>query len=114
MGVGKVDSCHRRYFWTLCQVLRLKNVIYKFVLFVVLNSLFGAMFPLPRIIYAMGSDGLVFKFLAKVHPKFQSPVVGTLLAGLLTGNFRYLLKSDLPPRNLFLKVLWQHCLTFLN
>lgn len=43
------------------------------------------MFPLPRIIYAMGSDGLIFKFLAKVHPKFQSPVVGTILAGILTG-----------------------------
>lgn len=61
---------------------------HKILFFVAFNSLFGAMFPLPRIIYAMGSDGLVFKFLAKVHPKFQSPVVGTLLAGLLTGNFR--------------------------
>ncbi|XP_066155947.1 high affinity cationic amino acid transporter 1-like isoform X2 [Euwallacea fornicatus] len=54
-------------------------------LFGLCASLFGAMFPLPRIIYAMGSDGLVFRFLAKVHPRFQSPVVGTLLAGLLTG-----------------------------
>lgn len=51
------------------------------------DSLFGAMFPLPRIIYAMASDGLVFRFLGDVSPRFQTPVVGTLLAGLLTGMF---------------------------
>ncbi|CAH1119164.1 unnamed protein product [Phaedon cochleariae] len=48
-------------------------------------SLFGAMFPLPRIIYAMANDSLVFKFLGKVSPRFQTPVIGTLVAGLLTG-----------------------------
>lgn len=49
-------------------------------------SLFGAMFPLPRIVYAMASDSLVFKFLGRVHSRFQTPVIGTLLAGLLTGT----------------------------
>ncbi|RZC32159.1 high affinity cationic amino acid transporter 1-like, partial [Asbolus verrucosus] len=48
-------------------------------------SLFGAMFPLPRIIYAMASDSLVFRFLGKVSSRFKTPVTGTLLAGLLTG-----------------------------
>ncbi|XP_018320308.1 high affinity cationic amino acid transporter 1 [Agrilus planipennis] len=48
-------------------------------------SLFGALFPLPRIIYAMASDGIIFKFLGKVNARFKTPVVGTLLAGLLTG-----------------------------
>lgn len=43
------------------------------------------MFPLPRIIYAMASDGLLFKILAKVHPKFQTPFMGTLIAGAITG-----------------------------
>uniref|UniRef100_A0A6P7GJA4 High affinity cationic amino acid transporter 1-like isoform X1 n=1 Tax=Diabrotica virgifera virgifera TaxID=50390 RepID=A0A6P7GJA4_DIAVI len=50
-----------------------------------LASLFGAMFPLPRIIFAMASDGLVFKFLGKINPRFQTPVIGTILAGVLTG-----------------------------
>ncbi|XP_076251381.1 high affinity cationic amino acid transporter 1 isoform X1 [Rhynchophorus ferrugineus] len=54
-------------------------------LFGLCASLFGAMFPLPRIIYAMGSDGLVFKILAKVHPKYQTPYLGTIFAGILTG-----------------------------
>ncbi|CAH1378518.1 unnamed protein product [Tenebrio molitor] len=48
-------------------------------------SLFGAMFPLPRIIYAMASDSLIFRFLGRVSSRFKTPVVGTLLAGLLTG-----------------------------
>lgn len=48
-------------------------------------SLYGAMFPLPRIIYAMASDGLIFKFLGVVHSRFSTPVTGTIIAGLLTG-----------------------------
>ncbi|XP_063925550.1 cationic amino acid transporter 2 isoform X1 [Zophobas morio] len=49
------------------------------------SSLLGAMFPLPRIIYAMASDGLLFKALAIVHPKFQTPFMGTLIAGSIAG-----------------------------
>ncbi|XP_063228235.1 cationic amino acid transporter 2-like isoform X2 [Bacillus rossius redtenbacheri] len=49
-------------------------------------SLLGALFPLPRVIYAMANDGLVFRFLGKVHPRFQTPLLGTVLAGLLTGT----------------------------
>nr|CAD7205999.1 unnamed protein product [Timema douglasi] len=48
-------------------------------------GLLGALFPLPRVIYAMSTDGLVFRSLGNVHPRFQTPVVGTILAGLLTG-----------------------------
>lgn len=48
-------------------------------------SLFGAMFPLPRIIYAMAMDGLIFRFLGQVHHYFKTPFYGTLIAGLLTG-----------------------------
>ncbi|KAJ8966969.1 hypothetical protein NQ314_003192 [Rhamnusium bicolor] len=45
------------------------------------SSLLGAMFPLPRIIYAMACDGLLFKTLGKVHPTFHTPFMGTLIAG---------------------------------
>ncbi|KAL6448329.1 hypothetical protein ACFW04_000342 [Cataglyphis niger] len=48
-------------------------------------SLLGAMFPLPRVIYAMASDGLIFKWMGKVSSRFQTPIMGTLSAGLLTG-----------------------------
>ncbi|XP_044584976.1 cationic amino acid transporter 3-like [Cotesia glomerata] len=53
--------------------------------FALCTSLLGAMFPLPRILYAMGSDGVIFKFLAKVHRKTHTPILGTLASGLLIG-----------------------------
>lgn len=49
-------------------------------------SLFGAMFPLPRIIYAMANDGLIFRFLGKISRRFRTPLFGTILSGVLTGN----------------------------
>lgn len=48
------------------------------------SSLLGSQFPLPRIIYAMASDGLLFKSLAKVNPRTEVPVVATVYPGLLT------------------------------
>ncbi|XP_052903508.1 uncharacterized protein LOC128310824 isoform X1 [Anopheles moucheti] len=49
-------------------------------------SLFGAMFPQPRIIYAMAQDGLIFRALGEVSPRFKTPVFGTLCAAMLTGT----------------------------
>lgn len=45
-------------------------------------SLLGAMIPLPRIIYAKAKDGLVFRFLAQVSPRFQ--VIISRLQSLLS------------------------------
>ncbi|CAH0715860.1 unnamed protein product, partial [Brenthis ino] len=50
------------------------------------SSLLGAVFPLPRIIYAMSADGLLFRFLGRVSAKYQTPLVGTVLAGFFTGT----------------------------
>ncbi|XP_054162777.1 cationic amino acid transporter 2-like [Oppia nitens] len=49
------------------------------------TSLLGAMFPLPRIMYAMASDGLIFRFLATVHQRSQTPLYATIIAGLFAG-----------------------------
>ncbi|CAG2117432.1 unnamed protein product [Medioppia subpectinata] len=47
------------------------------------TSLLGAMFPLPRVLYAMASDGVIFRFLATIHPRFQTPLYSTLISGAL-------------------------------
>ncbi|XP_077535171.1 cationic amino acid transporter 3-like isoform X2 [Haemaphysalis longicornis] len=49
------------------------------------TSLLGAMFPLPRVLYAMGSDGLIFRFLATVHPRLRTPLIATALSGVFSG-----------------------------
>lgn len=58
--------------------------------FALFTSLLGAMFPLPRVLYAMGSDGVIFKFLAKIHPKTMTPIFGTIISGLLTGEIFFM------------------------
>ncbi|MGY0612101.1 MULTISPECIES: amino acid permease [unclassified Luteimonas] len=37
----------------------------------------------PRIFYSMARDGLLPKVLGKVHPKFHTPYVGTILVGIV-------------------------------
>jgi len=49
------------------------------------SSLIGAIYPLPRVLYSMAVDGLVFRFLSKVHEKTRVPVIGTLISGFLAG-----------------------------
>jgi hypothetical protein len=50
------------------------------------------MFPLPRILYAIASDGLIFRFLARINSRFKTPLIATLLSGLLAGR-----RQDLNP-----------------
>jgi APA family basic amino acid/polyamine antiporter len=40
----------------------------------------------PRIFYSMSKDGLLPKFFAKVHPKHQTPYIGTILVGIFAAS----------------------------
>lgn len=46
------------------------------------TTLFGSLFSLPRCMYAMAVDGLLFNFLGNVNSKTQLPLINLVISGL--------------------------------
>src|SRR5438445_3581870 len=47
------------------------------------STLLGSILTSPRIFFAMADDGLLFKRVARVHPRFHTPSVAIVVTGLL-------------------------------
>ncbi|CAF0760600.1 unnamed protein product [Adineta ricciae] len=48
------------------------------------SSIIGSLFPLPRVLYSMASDGLLFSLFSKISIKSHTPIYSTLIGGFLS------------------------------
>ncbi|XP_059395489.1 high affinity cationic amino acid transporter 1-like isoform X1 [Carassius carassius] len=54
------------------------------------TSLLGAMFPMPRVIWAMADDGLLFKFMTGINKRTKTPIHATITAGFVAAIMAFL------------------------
>lgn len=72
------------------------GIVSAVVLVSVLGALSGAIFVGPRVYYAMARDGLFFKRVARIHPRFKTPSISIFLQAFwacilaLSGTFEQL------------------------
>jgi len=63
------------------------GIIAVVVMVATFSTLLGSMLTAPRIFFAMADDGLFFRSVARVHPRFATPSVAIVLTALLGIGF---------------------------
>ncbi|XP_050305273.1 high affinity cationic amino acid transporter 1 [Anthonomus grandis grandis] len=74
--------------------ITIKWIVTSGAVFALCTSMLGAMFPLPRVIYAMANDGIVFKPLGKINSYTQTPFIATLFSGIFSGLMAMIFDLD--------------------
>ncbi|VDK84079.1 unnamed protein product [Onchocerca ochengi] len=58
------------------------------------TSLIGSMFALPRCVYAMAEDGLIFKMFEQINDKTQVPLKAVIVFGAITSVIAFLFEIE--------------------
>ena len=78
------------------------------VMFSVFGAMTGSILAAPRVYYAMAKDGLLFRWVSEVHPRFRTPhraiVLQAIWASVLAGTGTY--------RQLFTRVIFTEWIFF--
>ncbi|XP_050544201.1 high affinity cationic amino acid transporter 1-like isoform X2 [Daktulosphaira vitifoliae] len=82
------------HLYDLLNMQLIKYLVSGGALFALSASLLSAMFPLPRILYAMSKDGLLFNFLSKVNPTTKTPIIATIISGVFSGTLATIFNLD--------------------
>ncbi|KAK2167787.1 hypothetical protein LSH36_24g10041 [Paralvinella palmiformis] len=53
-------------------------------LFGLASIILGGLFAVPRVLYAMSSDGLIFHSISYIHPKTQTPILAIFITAFLS------------------------------
>ena len=64
--------------------IKIKWIVSIGAIFALFSSLLGALYSLPRVLYAMSNDGMLFRFMSRVHPKTKTPIIATLISGFFS------------------------------
>lgn len=64
--------------------IEIKWIVSIAAIFALFSSLLGALYSLPRVCYAMGKDGVLFRFMGTVHPTTKTPLMSTIICGFLS------------------------------
>lgn len=82
------------YVFQQLDMLTVKWIVSVGAICALINSLVGALFPTPRVLYAMANDGLLFKILAHVNRKTQTPIYATICCGIFAAIMALLFDLD--------------------
>ncbi|XP_068672024.1 cationic amino acid transporter 2-like [Montipora foliosa] len=55
-----------------------------------ISSLLGILVSLPRMVFSMSGDGLIFKFLAKVNPRTETPVIAIVVSAVFSAILAFI------------------------
>ncbi|KAI8129141.1 hypothetical protein FF38_00580 [Lucilia cuprina] len=75
-------------------LISVKWIVTGGAIFALCTCLLGAMFPLPRVLYAMGSDGILFKKLSNVNDYSKTPLIATIISGLFAATMALIFDLD--------------------